>query len=109
MQQELQKEKFDLEGEVKKYLSKAEGQTVSDATHVPMTEQEVQCIIDKYEKHFPKMYGDVGMAVPKTTQTRYMDGSVQATQMTTQVTPSLHHFSFLSSAQSSFQYSDNKA
>ena len=27
------------------------------------------------------------MAVPKTTQTRYMDGSVQATQMTTQVTP----------------------
>ena len=43
-------------------------------------------------KHFPKMYRDVGMAVPKTTQTRYMDGSVQATQMTTQVTPSLHHF-----------------
>ena len=32
------------------------------------------------------------MAVPKTTQTRYMDGSVQATQMATQVTPSLHHF-----------------
>ena len=63
----------------------------------------------KYEKHFPKMYGDVGMAVPKITQTRYMDGSVQATQMTTQVTPSLHHFSFLSSTQSSFQYSDNKA
>ena len=30
----------------------------------------------KYEKHFPKMYRDVGMAVPKTTQTRYMDGSV---------------------------------
>ena len=29
------------------------------------------------------------MAVPKTTQTRYMDGSVQRT---TQVTPSLHHF-----------------
>ena len=47
---------------------------------------------NKYEKHFPKMYRDVGMAVPKTTQTRYMDGSVQATQMTTQVTPSLHHF-----------------
>ena len=46
VQQELQKEKFDLEGEVKKYLSKAEGQTVSDATHIPMTEQEVQCIID---------------------------------------------------------------
>ena len=38
------------------------------------------------------MYGDVGMAVPKTTQTRYMDGSVQATQKTTQVTPSLHFF-----------------
>ena len=34
----------------------------------------------KYEKHFPKMYRDVGMAVPKTTQTRYMNGSVQATQ-----------------------------
>ena len=64
---------------------------------------------EKYEKHFPKMYRDVGMAVPKTTQTRYMDGSVQATQMTTQVTPSLHHFSFLLSAKSCFQYSDNKA
>ena len=37
-----------------------------------------------YEKHFPKMYRDVGMAVPKTTQTRYMDDSVQATQRTTQ-------------------------
>ena len=68
-----------------------------------------ELIIIKYEKHFPKMYGDVGMAVPKTTQTRYMDGSVQATQMTTQVTPSLHHFSFLLSTQISFQYSDNKA
>ena len=43
----------------------------------------------KYEKHFPKLYRDVGMAVPKTTQTRYMHGSVQATQRTTQVTPSL--------------------
>ena len=32
------------------------------------------------------------MAVPKTMQTRYMDGSVQATQRTTQVTPSLHFF-----------------
>ena len=31
----------------------------------------------------------VGMAVPKTTQTRYMDGSVQRT---TQVTPSVHLF-----------------
>ena len=29
------------------------------------------------------------MAVPQTTQTRYMDGSVQRT---TQVIPSLHHF-----------------
>ena len=36
------------------------------------------------------------MAVPKTTQTRYMDGSVQRT---TQVTPSLHLFSSLFSAQ----------
>ena len=47
---------------------------------------------NKYEKHFPKMYRDVGMAVPKTTQTRYMDGTVQVTQRTTQVTQSLHHF-----------------
>ena len=31
------------------------------------------------------------MAVPKTTQTRYMNGSVQRT---TQVTPSLHLFFF---------------
>ena len=29
---------------------------------------------NKYEKHFPKMYRDVGMAVPKTTQTRYNYG-----------------------------------
>ena len=63
----------------------------------------------KYEKHFPKMYRDVGMAVPKTTQTRYMDGSVQATQMTTQVTPSLHNFSFLLSAKSCFQYSSQQS
>ena len=67
------------------------------------------CYLYKYEKHFPKMYRDVGMAVPKTTQTSYMDGTVQATQRTTQVTPSLHHFSFLLSAQSCFQYSDNKS
>jgi len=33
-------------------------------------------IMNKYQKHFSKMYRDVGMAVPKTTQTRYMDGSV---------------------------------
>ena len=32
----------------------------------------------KYEKHFQKMYRDVGMAVPKTTETRCRDGSVQA-------------------------------
>ena len=31
----------------------------------------------KYEKHFQKMYEDVGMAVPKTTETRCKDGSVQ--------------------------------
>ena len=31
----------------------------------------------KYEKHFQKMYRDVGMAVPKTTETRCRDGSVQ--------------------------------
>ena len=33
----------------------------------------------KYEKHFQKMYRDVGMAVPKTTETSYRcrDGSVQ--------------------------------
>ena len=71
--------------------------------------QLVTSLVLKYEKHFPKMYRDVGMAVPKTTQTRYMDGTVQATQRTTQVTPSLHQFSFLLSAQSCFQYSDNKS
>ena len=31
----------------------------------------------KYEKNFQKMYRDVGMAVPKTTDTRCRDGSVQ--------------------------------
>ena len=31
----------------------------------------------KYEKHFQKMYRDVGMAVPKATETRCRDGSVQ--------------------------------
>ena len=31
----------------------------------------------KYEKHFQKMYSDVGMAMPKTTETRCRDGSVQ--------------------------------
>ena len=36
---------------------------------------------NKYEKHFQKMYRDVGMAVPKTTETRCRDGSVQARQV----------------------------
>ena len=31
----------------------------------------------KYEKHFQKMYRDVGMAVPKTTETRCREDSVQ--------------------------------
>ena len=34
-------------------------------------------LYNKYEKHFQKMYRDVGMAVPKTTETRCRDGSVQ--------------------------------
>ena len=34
-------------------------------------------IVNKYEKHFQQMYRDVGMAVPKTTETRCRDGSVQ--------------------------------
>ena len=33
---------------------------------------------NKYEKHFQKMYRDVGMAMPKTTETGCRDGSVQA-------------------------------
>ena len=42
--------------------------------------QDVSAIAYKYmyEKHFPKMYRDVGMAVPTTTETRCRDGSVQA-------------------------------
>ena len=35
-------------------------------------------IFNKYIKHFQKMYRDVGMAMPKTTETRCRDGSVQA-------------------------------
>ena len=31
----------------------------------------------KYIKHFQKMYRDVGMAVPKSTETRCRDCSVQ--------------------------------
>ena len=62
---------------------------------IPYAGMDSVVVINKYEKHFPKMLRDVGMAaVPKTTQTRYMDGSVQATQRTTQVTPSLHLFFF---------------
>ena len=37
----------------------------------------IDVYIYKYEKHFQKMYRDVGMAVPKTTETRCRDGSVQ--------------------------------
>ena len=37
--------------------------------------------LNKYEKHFQKMYRDVGMAVPKTTETRCRDGSVQGRQV----------------------------
>ena len=44
--------------------------TVSNDLHVLQ-------ICTKYEKHFPKMQRDVGMAVLKPTQTRYMAGSVQ--------------------------------
>ncbi len=44
------------------------------------TKTEHSCLVDlnKYEKHYQKMYRDVGMAVPKTTETRCRDGSVQA-------------------------------
>ena len=38
----------------------------------------VSYIYIKYIKHFQKMYRDVGMAMPKTTETRCRDGSVQA-------------------------------
>ena len=34
-------------------------------------------ICNKYIKHFQKMYRDIGMAMPKTTETRCRDGSVQ--------------------------------
>ena len=44
----------------------------------PCTEvYEHYTMIYKYEKHFQKMYRDVGMAVPKTTETRCRDDSVQ--------------------------------
>ena len=37
----------------------------------------IMVVLYKYEKHFQKMYRDVGMAVPKTTETRCRDGSVR--------------------------------
>ena len=40
------------------------------------TTQMTPSLCLKYEKHFQKMYRDVGMAVPKTTETRCRDGSV---------------------------------
>ena len=36
------------------------------------------CTCIKVYKTFSKMYRDVGMAMPKTTETRCRDGSVQA-------------------------------
>ena len=39
---------------------------------------EWESIVNKYIKHFQKMYRDVEMAMPKTTETRCRDGSVQA-------------------------------
>ena len=53
------------------------------------------------------MQRDVGMVVPKTTQTIYT-GQHKA-QGNTQVTPSLHPFLFSLPAQSCFQYSHSKA
>jgi len=45
------------------------------------------------------MYRDAGMAVPKTTETRCRDGSVQAREVVKrlhmQATPSLHLFIYL--------------
>ena len=40
-----------------------------------------QSSLYKYEKHFQKMQRDVGMAVPKITDIRCRDGSVQARQV----------------------------
>ena len=40
--------------------------------------EKVTILLLKYIKHFQKMYRDVGMAMPKTTETRCRDGSVQA-------------------------------
>ena len=56
---------------------------------------------NKYEKHFQKMYRDVGMAMSKTTETRCRDGSVQGRHTkTTQLTPSLHLFFWLKNCSS---------
>ena len=53
-------------------------------------------------KHFQSMQRDIGMAVPKTMDTRYRDGSMQerfVMQKTTQVTPSSHLFLLQSALQ----------
>ena len=47
---------------------------------------------NKHEKHFQKMYRDVVLAVPKTTETRCRDGSVQGRHVIQRLTPSLHLF-----------------
>ena len=52
--------------------------SVNHCTHVILHIYLYCVYIYKYEKHFQKMYRDVGMAVPKTTETRCRDGSVQA-------------------------------
>ncbi len=49
---------------------------------------------NKYEKHFPKMYRDVGMAVLKTTETRCRDGSVQARQVIKRLHKQPHPYIF---------------
>ena len=49
---------------------------------------------NKYEKHFPKMWRDVGMAVPKTTETRCRDGSVQARQVIKRLHKQPHPYIF---------------
>ena len=51
---------------------------------------------NKYEEHFPKMLRDVGMAVPKTTETRCRDGSVQARQVIKGLHKQPHPYIFFS-------------
>ena len=48
-------------------------------------------------KNIPKMYRDVGMAIPKAIQTRCRDANAPHTRhtKTTHVTPSVHHFFIL--------------